>query len=306
MALVRNGHSLSMNPGAFRCGTTAATAFAINRPKWADHGAMRGMLDGAGVRSDGGTNLARTASYPNGYEDGDAFVLAQEGGGLAAYTTISHPNTLVGAMAQGVAIASSMVSNGDLTGSLALVVALATTMISANTMSPTMLAAANLAASLAAAGDLAGAMSALANLQSAMVAPGQVTGTMLGVANMDAEMTTEGVVVSGNPAALAQAVWQYLVGSITAQQLLSNTASKTSGAVVADAGNSQNTFKTDLTEAVDDHWKDALVVFTSGALTEQIKRVLAYDGTTKFITVGPSPGFTAAPSPTDTFLLLNR
>lgn len=74
------------------------------------------------------------------------------------------------------------------------------------------------------------------------------------------------------------------------------------GTVVTDAGNLAATFKTDLSESVDDYHKDALLLFTSGSLINQIKKVSAYNGTTKFITV--STGFTAIPSVSDNFILL--
>lgn len=75
------------------------------------------------------------------------------------------------------------------------------------------------------------------------------------------------------------------------------------GAVVADAGNTASAFKVDRSEATQNHWKDALLVFTSGTLSGQVKKVTAYDGTTKFVTTG---AFTAAPAAGTTFVLVNR
>ncbi len=77
------------------------------------------------------------------------------------------------------------------------------------------------------------------------------------------------------------------------------------GTVVADGTNSALTFKTNLTESSDDHFKRTIVVFTSGTLAEQIAKVDGYDGTTKFLDFG-SQGFTASPSPGDTFYIINR
>lgn len=76
------------------------------------------------------------------------------------------------------------------------------------------------------------------------------------------------------------------------------------GAVATDAGNSATAFKTNLTETTDDHWNDALLVLTSGSLAGQVKKVTAYNGTTKVITV--SGGFTGVPADSVTFLLINR
>jgi hypothetical protein len=73
--------------------------------------------------------------------------------------------------------------------------------------------------------------------------------------------------------------------------------------VVADGSNTATTFETDLTEATNDHWKDALLVFVTGSLAGQVKKITAYNGTTKFVTF--TSGFTAAPSGGDKFILVN-
>jgi len=77
-----------------------------------------------------------------------------------------------------------------------------------------------------------------------------------------------------------------------------------SGAVVADGSNAAGTFKTDLSSATADFWKDALLRFTSGSLAGQVKKITAYNGTTKFVTLNSA--FTAAPSTGDRFVLVNR
>jgi len=74
------------------------------------------------------------------------------------------------------------------------------------------------------------------------------------------------------------------------------------GAIVADGSNTSSTFKTDLSESTTDYHKDALILFTSGNLINQVKKVSAYNGTTKFITV--SAAFTGTPATSDTFILL--
>lgn len=76
-----------------------------------------------------------------------------------------------------------------------------------------------------------------------------------------------------------------------------------SASVVANGGNTATTFDTDRTESTADHWKDALLCFTTGALEGQVKKVSAYDGTTKFVTL--SSAFTGAPAAGDRFLLID-
>lgn len=82
------------------------------------------------------------------------------------------------------------------------------------------------------------------------------------------------------------------------------TSADPSGTVVTDAGNNSSTFKTDRTEATNDFWKDALLVFVSGSLIHQVKRISAYNGTTKFASV--SSAFTGTPANGDRFVLVNK
>jgi len=89
--------------------------------------------------------------------------------------------------------------------------------------------------------------------------------------------------------------------AVIASFMVENIISK-SGAVVADGSNSATTFKTDLIETATDYHKDALILFTSGSLINQVKKVSAYNGSTKFITV--ASGFTIAPTAADTFILV--
>jgi len=59
-----------------------------------------------------------------------------------------------------------------------------------------------------------------------------------------------------------------------------------SGLVVTDAGNSTTQFKTDLTEATDDHYNGMILVFTSGsAVGGQARKITDYVGATKIITI---------------------
>lgn len=81
------------------------------------------------------------------------------------------------------------------------------------------------------------------------------------------------------------------------------TAPVKTGAVVSNVGNSASTFETNRTETTTDYWKDTLCVFLTGTLAGQVKKVSAYDGSTKFFTV--SGGFTGTPSALDTFIIVN-
>lgn len=97
------------------------------------------------------------------------------------------------------------------------------------------------------------------------------------------------------------------VGGITARFVAARfviTTAVPQAVVQADGSNTASTFKTDRTEATDDYWKDALVVFVTGSLAGQVKKCSAYNGTTKFVTL--SSALTAAPSAADVAVLINR
>ena len=76
------------------------------------------------------------------------------------------------------------------------------------------------------------------------------------------------------------------------------------GAVVADGSNTATTFKTDLSSAVTDAHKDALLKFISGTLIDQVKKISAYNGSTKFVTL--SSAFTGIPSASDMFVVITE
>ena len=62
-------------------------------------------------------------------------------------------------------------------------------------------------------------------------------------------------------------------------------------------------FETNLTEASNDHYNGAFLVFTSGALLGQSRKIAGYVGATKIITTS---AFTEAPAGGDTFAILGR
>lgn len=81
------------------------------------------------------------------------------------------------------------------------------------------------------------------------------------------------------------------------------TSGNPTGTVVTNGGNTGTTFCTDLSSSTTDFWKDCLLLFTTGSLAGQVKKITAYNGSTKFVTISGS--YTAAPSNTDRFILVN-
>ena len=85
--------------------------------------------------------------------------------------------------------------------------------------------------------------------------------------------------------------------------LVMGTDGSPAGTIQASGGNTASTFLTDRTESTDSYWNYCLIAFTTGTLAGQVQKVIAYSGSTKFITV-QSP-FTGAPSAGDRFILIN-
>jgi len=75
------------------------------------------------------------------------------------------------------------------------------------------------------------------------------------------------------------------------------------GSVVADGSNSATTFKTDLASTSNDFYKDSYLLFRTGALAGQQRKILGYNGSSKFVTV---PTFTGTPNSNDLFTIINR
>jgi hypothetical protein len=63
-------------------------------------------------------------------------------------------------------------------------------------------------------------------------------------------------------------------------------------------------FETNLAEATNDHYNGAFLVFSSGALLGQSRKISDYDGTSKVVTVAVA--FTEAPAGGDAFLIVGR
>lgn len=61
-------------------------------------------------------------------------------------------------------------------------------------------------------------------------------------------------------------------------------------------------FTTNLASSVNNAYQGRVVLFTSGALVNQVGNIIAYNGATKLLTVGGP--FTSAPSAADTFVIV--
>jgi len=101
----------------------------------------------------------------------------------------------------------------------------------------------------------------------------EVLGTLSG-AGVDQDFYTQGFPITKAPGAVGSAI----------------QPGKTTGAVVADVGNTNLTFLTNLTSAVNDYYKDMTIRLLDGVLAGEMRVITAYNGATKFITVGVAFG----------------
>jgi hypothetical protein len=92
----------------------------------------------------------------------------------------------------------------------------------------------------------------------------------------------------------------YIAGNATAATNLSAGARAVVVGTCA-SGSSTTSVVTTLTEATDDHYNGAVIVFTSGALTGQKTDITDYNGTTKTLTV---TALTESPAENDTFVIV--
>jgi hypothetical protein len=76
------------------------------------------------------------------------------------------------------------------------------------------------------------------------------------------------------------------------------------GTVVADGSNSATTFKTDMTETSNEHWKESFILITSGTLTGAARKIDGFVAATDFVTV--TPAFPSTPANGVTFAIINR
>ena len=98
-----------------------------------------------------------------------------------------------------------------------------------------------------------------------------------------------------------------IVGGMTDAAMVDSffvdTPARPTGLVVADGGNSVTQFKSDRTETTNDYWKDVLILFGTGNLAGQIKKVTGYIGSSKIFTF--TSGYTGTPATSDVFEIIN-
>lgn len=133
-------------------------------------------------------------------------------------------------------------------------------------------------------------------------------GTVNGVVTGDVQGDVDGTVFKISGAGLVDIedqIWGALIGDHGVTDSFGQRfrgLAPQSGAV-SDAGATATDFDTNLTQAVDDFWNGALLVFYEGALLGQSRTILDYDGTSKNIIL--SSPFTSAPSNGNRFIIVS-
>jgi hypothetical protein len=74
--------------------------------------------------------------------------------------------------------------------------------------------------------------------------------------------------------------------------------------VATDAGNGATSFKTDLTSTVDSYCVGSYLKIASGTLINEVRRISAYNGTSKVVTL--SAALTATPADGVEFYIVNQ
>jgi hypothetical protein len=96
------------------------------------------------------------------------------------------------------------------------------------------------------------------------------------------------------------------VGAVTDKSVVKSfyvIPRRRAGTVQTDGTNSATSFKTNLTEAATDWWKDTFLMFTDGSNLEgQVKAVTGFNPGTDFIT---TEAFTGVPADDSPFVLIN-
>ena len=124
----------------------------------------------------------------------------------------------------------------------------------------------------------------------------------VGVGKMAAG-TYSGVTISGVQSMVSADVHRIVTDNLAALRLLSHTSSVVTGQAVT-GQLSTTTMTADVAEATNDHFNDAVLVFTSGALAYQRTSVTSYFGLSATSSRFVFPALTEAPANGDTFIIV--
>ena len=213
----------------------------------------RGAWTGAGAACGRFTVFPGVASHPQGTEPPYSWVIAQQGGSLAAQRTINGAGSLTLDIKRGVACEASLSGSGTVASAAAdLIVEMIASLEGSGTISGASLQAIMaMAASLNGSGEISdAAMALIVDLGSVLTGAGVVTGNFVGYASMSANLTSAGEVLS--TANVGSAVWSNFeietgLSALQAMRLLAAVM----GGKISGAGTDTETFRNAVADAVD-------------------------------------------------------
>ena len=239
MGLIGNYSVLLKSPASFISGPQPSGY----RDAWNGAGASRGRF----------TRYPGVASHPQGTEPPYSWVIARQGGSLAAQRTISGEGTLTFELKKGVACEASLSGSGTIaSAAVDLIVEMIASLEGSGTITGASLQAIMaMAASLNGSGEISdAALSLIVDLGSVLTGSGVVTGNFVGYASMSANLTSAGEVLS--TANVGSAVWSNfeIETGLTALQAM-RLLSAVMGGKLSGAGTSTETFRNAVADAID-------------------------------------------------------
>lgn len=230
VALIGNYSVLLKSPGTFLAGSTVRD----NRAAWTNGGQCRGRF----VGSEGG-GFPGVASHPQGTEPPYSWVIAQQGGSMAAQRTITGAGSLTLDLKMGVACEAALSGSGTITSAAVdLIVQMIASLEGSGTISAAPLQAIlAMAATLEGAGEISSAaLGLIVDLTAGLTGSGVVTGNLSGLASLSADITSTGELLT--TANVGAAVWSALA--------VDNNDAGTMGELLNNSGAGANPWTTEI------------------------------------------------------------
>jgi hypothetical protein len=177
-------------------------------------------------------SIPANASYPQGYNAGEAFIIARSSDGFASDVDINGVGAMSGGLALGKDLSLTIAGVGALSADMALLVPLSSTLAGVGAITPPVLQMiASIASGLAGTGEVSdAALSLLVGLNSNLAGVGGASADFIGVSNMGVTIS-----IGVEPPGISPSdVWTYDISGISTVG--------TSGKKLNDAASGENTW----------------------------------------------------------------
>jgi len=254
MALLRNGVSLTMNPGGFY-GTDLPSVAGFNanfrvERSWHGRAQLRNLWMGQGTYG-----LAqRAGGYPATAEGSDSWSMPNKAGGLAARTEVFGSSVMTASNIEPIKLlAADILASGDLTSFASLITSFSAELSGSGDLAGDLRLASGLAANLAGSGDISASLGLIVAIEAALSGTGGATGSNLtGFASIAANILSYGELT---PEGIRDSVWNAVAASYNAAGSM--------GEKVNDAGSASNPW----TEVVESGYTAAEILRLIAAAT---------------------------------------